>query len=201
MRKIWDTFKDEEEEKKPLGSQFGGGWGLSDLGKKTEEEEKSPIWATFEPAADVGVGASATGGATLTKPVKKFGVGEETEVPSSQFGISDLNKPEQMGKIQKGVIGIFGTWEAKKKAMPELQKMEDFAIKVAKNGKTPHERVAYIQEILTGQPKDKTLEEIKGQKNINIFFINPPEKYKEAVNLESQLIDILQRKESQAKIF
>lgn len=123
------------------------------------------------------------------------------EVPSG-WGISDVTTPEKLSGVEKGIIGVFGTWEAKKRAMPELQKMEDFAMKIAEEGgKTPHERVAYIQELLTGQPQEQTLKEIRSQKDLNVFFANPPEKYKEAVNLERQSIDILQRVAEPGKDF
>jgi len=38
MQKIWDIFKEKKEEIK-LGSQFGGGWGISDIVKKEEEKD------------------------------------------------------------------------------------------------------------------------------------------------------------------
>ena len=45
----------------------------------------------------------------------------EPEIPS-YWGISDVTTPEKLSKIEKGIIGLFGTWEAKKRAMPELQR-------------------------------------------------------------------------------
>jgi len=169
-----------------------------------EEEEEEGLFkiAKIKPITtptQFGIGASAVGGATLPKPV---------EVPSSQYGIHDLNKPEQMGKIQKGVIGAFGTWEAKKKANPELQKMEDFGSEVtseavalaksrygedySKKGSSIEE-VAVIYERITGTPKEEALKDIEGIKDRNVFFTAPPEKYKEAVKLKQYLSDIRTR--------
>ena len=285
LKFVWDK-KEEEEEKEEikLGSQFGGGFGLSDLVKETEEDKFQKAYKemaakmglnpdpddpkhyydyralyketgklepdktghfpskfkleghpqmiiggvdtkTGEPikgkdvpdikpstklkfTADVGIGAKAVGGATLPKPIKKFGVGAETEIPSSQFGISDVTTPEKLSGIEKGIIGLFGTWEAKKRAMPELQKIEDFgnetlreANQWAEELKGPDwvksgsavERVAIIYERLTGESRDEALTEIKSQKDLNIFFVSPPKKYKEAVNLRQQLVDIHMR--------
>ncbi|MBA7500271.1 hypothetical protein ES704_03026 [subsurface metagenome] len=75
-------------------------------------------------------------------------------------------------EAKKRIIGVFGTWEAKKRAMPELQKMEDFASTIireavplaqsrygedyTKRG-SYKEEIAVIHEYLTGAPRLETL--------------------------------------------
>ena len=176
--------------------------GFLDKYKLKEEEEEKEEFSflnkykfTPETSVETGIGAKAVGGATLAKPV---------EVPS-YYGISDVTTPEKLSKVEKGVIGLFGTWEAKKKAMPELQKVEDFGNEVLseanqwaqeikgddwKKSGSAVEQVAIIYERITGEPRAEALTEIKSQKDLNAFFANPPEKYKEAVKLSQNLIDI-----------
>ena len=172
-------------------------------GKSIEEEFSFLNKYKFTPIepitpVETGIGAKAVGGATLPKPV---------EVPS-YYGISDVTTPEKLSGIEKGIISLFGTWEAKKRAMPELQKMEDFANLIigeavplaksrygedySKRG-SAIEEVAVIYEYITGTPKEETLKDIEGIKDRNIFFTSPPEKYKEAVKLKQQLSDIRMR--------
>jgi len=303
---ILDLVLKKEEEKKKLGSQFGGNWGLSDLLKETQKKEIVP---------EVKAEAKAEGGTKLEEPKKEepnpFDTLNESilknykqsqsltkkleayqaeydyapnnikpsiaanynklakenndlvkqlqidilkrdqmittinktnfmkykqltglpgeagyktllpepkkpEVPSSQFGIHELNKPEQIGKVQKGVIGAFGTWEAKKRTMPELQNVEDFGNEVFKQG-DERNQIAYIQEALTGIPKEETLKDLQANwdkfKNINpdidertwkeyykqegfwkTLITGPSKgKYDEAIKLRNQLIDIAQK--------
>ena len=196
MEKIWDIF-DEEKEKK-------------------EEKKKSSIWDVFEPTTALAEPTEVEPiGATLTTlpsqyKIKSLSLKEEyekkakPEIPS-YYGISDVTTPEKLSKIEKGIIGLFGTWEAKKRAMPELQQVEDFGSEVLSEANkwaeelkgedwkrfgSNIEQIAIIYEKLTGEPRDEALTEIKSQKDLNIFFVNPPEKYKEAVNLQQQLTNI-----------
>lgn len=172
---IFDKIKDEDEEE--------------DIFDKIKKD------LTISEPTQFGIGAKAVGDATLPKPV---------EVPSG-WGISDVTTPEKLSGVEKGIIGVFGTWEAKKKAMPELQKVEDFGKQILQEANqwaeelkgiewketgSNIEQVAIIYERLTGKPRDEALTEIKGQKDLNVFFVNPPEKYKEAVKFHQQLIDI-----------
>ncbi len=85
------------------------------------------------------------------------------------------DKPFSLEDIKKGAVSVFGTWEAKKKAMPELQKMEDFASKVIKEAVplaqsrygeeyskrgSYKEEIAIIHEYLTGAPRSETLKKM-----------------------------------------
>ena len=161
-------------------------------------------------------------GLPMSKPEDK----PKPEVPSSQFGISELNKPEQMGKIQKGIISIFGTWEAKKRAMPELQRMEDLAYEVLNmrgiNSSHEHAQIAYIYELLTttetevGVPMEETIKDIqsnlekygsisppvdwkkawKEEGKLKTALIGPSEKYGKAESVRRGFVDIAIKKES-----
>ena len=184
---------------------------IDDIEEEKEEEELfkivkiKPISTSIE--TQLGIGAKAVGGATLPKLV---------EVPSSQYGISDVTTPEKLSGLEKGIIGAFGTWEAKKRAMPELQGMEDFGNEVFKQGDRRNQ-IAYIQEALTGTPKEETLKDMEANfekfKDINpdidertwkeyykeegfwkTLITGPSKgKYDEAIKLRNQLIDIAQK--------
>ena len=69
-----------------------------------EEEKKESIFDKYfmetKPIEPQTTPKPLIEGLPMSKPEDK----PKPEIPSSQYGISDLNKPEQMGKIQKGVI-------------------------------------------------------------------------------------------------
>lgn len=156
--------------------------------KKEEEEEEFSFLNKYkitpiEPI-EIGIGAKAEMGVTLPKttPIAKPIIeGLPKSLPSDKPLIEGLpiSKPEEkpfsLEDIKKGVIGIFGTWEAKKKAMPELQKMEDFANIIiseavplaqsrygeeySKRG-SYKEEIAIIHEYLTGASRSETLKKM-----------------------------------------
>ena len=103
--------------------------------EEKEEEEKEYNWeslkAKFEPEpiddittpapatipiqTRIGMGAKAVGGAILPKPKSAEEMNKErllqkfkTEVPSSQYGISELTTPEKLSGIEKGVRVLSG---------------------------------------------------------------------------------------------
>ena len=136
LKFLWDEEEEKEEKKEvKLGSQFGGGFGLSELIKKQKEKPKFDITSTklkftelIEPAEPVvstqfGIGAKAVGSATLTKPV---------EIPS-YWGISDLTE--------------------QKPVSPEVQQMETLSFKM-KELPTRKEQESFCYELLTGKKVD-----------------------------------------------
>lgn len=124
---------------------------------------------------------------------------KEIEIPKIEpiSTVSMLPEDSLWEKVKSFAVNVFGTWEYKKKINPELQKMEDFGVKVLKEATkwaesrrgaewkeygSSQEEIAIIHEYLTGTPREGTLKDLIQKKNL--------EKYDKAIKLEQQFRDI-----------
>jgi len=163
MKKIKLIENDKEEK---LGSQFGGGWGISNFIKKPEEqetEEEKPFKIhkikKIKP---------------LTEPIESpLGIGAKAEMG---IELPELESTSLWNKIKDVAVSIFGTWEMKKKDKPELQQLEDLASQM-KALPTRKEQESFCYQILTG-------------KKIDDIFTLPLEERKKALSLMTQLQNI-----------
>jgi len=96
-----------------------------------------------------------------------------------------VKKPTSPEELKMGIDVAMGTWEEQKKANPELQETENLAYEIFKIP-DKNERIAIIQEALTGTPKEEVLKDI--QSNLQKYgSINPPKDWKKAFKEEGIL--------------
>jgi len=135
--------------------------------------------------------------------------------PKTLLEAIGVKKPTTPEELKMGIDVAMGTWEEQKKANPELQETEDFAYELFKIP-DKNERIAIIQEALTGTPKEEVLKDMQSNlekyKSINppkdwkkafkeegilkTAFIGPSEKYGQAESVLRGLEDIIIKKES-----
>jgi len=155
-----NRIDDEEEKKKNvLGSQFGGGWGISNFIKKPKEEEteeeKPPKIAKIAPITtpvdtQLGAGAKAVGETTLAKPEQTTTESDKFTSPMDKINYykSKIDWLESIFK-EKGKFEWGGTFDAYRYAVEQYNKaIEEYNIQA--ETKYKHAFKKYKQ--LTGLP-------------------------------------------------
>ena len=142
---------------------------------KEEEEEPFSFLNKYKAQVGVGIGATTTAGITLPeyKPlIEGLPMSKPEDKPKTLLEAIGVKKPTTPEELKMGIDVAMGTWEEQKKANPELQETEDFAYEIFKIP-DKNERIAIIQEALTGTPKEEVLKDM--QSNLEKYkSINPP---------------------------
>ena len=147
MKKIWDIF-DEEEENKNKSSVW-------DIFEKPTTTLTEPIETQF------GIGAKAVGGATLPEPEPPTGVSQRMRgigEPPKDF---ELEAPlAKLPETGKKIVQMLGGLQGFKATEPEIYKQIDSISKVINDQPDKLSRIAKAHELLTGESIEQSLEEM-----------------------------------------